>query len=114
MGDGMLGHAFKLAALLIPVLVSSASAEDDYLQSLEAEARKLDSPQAVSAPGTAVESRSQSDRSQFEAELAKHKGTYSFYMKLMERDKAEVFKTYQDGASFSEIRRLIINRRLHR
>ena len=114
MGDGTLGRVFKLVILALSVFVSSAFAEDDYLQALEAEAQKIGPPPVVDAPGTVADSRSESDRGQFESELAKHKGTYSFYKKLLERDKAEVFKVYQEGASFSEIRRLIINRKLHR
>ena len=54
------------------------------------------------------------DRAGFEAELKRHKGTYSFYRTLLEKDKAEVYKAYQEGADFARIRRMIISRRLHR
>lgn len=109
-----MSRIFKFATLVFSAFVSLAFAEDDFLRLVEEEVRKLGPPQAVDATDAVAEPRSESDRSQFESELARHKGTYSFYKKLLESDKAEVFKAYQEGASFSQIRRLIINRSLHR
>ena len=45
---------------------------------------------------------------------AKAKGTYSFYESLMEKDKAEVYKSYVGGASMQQIRRMIIDRKMNR
>lgn len=111
----MSDHAFGLLFLAFSMIASSAfSAEDDYLQALEAEAEKLSSPSVEVEPAAVPETESKSDRDRFESELEKHKGTYSFYRKLQEKDKAEVFKAYREGASIAEIRRMIVDRRMHR
>ena len=106
-------RASTIASLMITVLLASAvHAGDAYLEVLEAEARKL-APGRPAARAAATTSES-GDRAAFEAELKKHKGTYSFYGKLQEKDRAEVFKAYEEGASFSRIRKMIIDRNLHR
>jgi hypothetical protein len=70
------------------------------------------SPVRGSADSDVAESRG--DRAGFESELRKHKGTYSFYQTLLEKDKAEIYKAYREGASFAKIRKMIISRKLHR
>ena len=105
----MSSHATSLAFSMILLIAGSrAGAVDDYLQALEAEAQRL-APLEQSA-----HSPDKGDRERFEAELKKHKGTYSIYSKLQEKDRAEVFKSWQEGATFPELRRMIINRSLHR
>ncbi len=108
-------HAVAMVSLVISMSLSAAAdAGDDYLESLEAEARKLGPVAPAVQPETSAEQNGRGDRAGFEAELAKHKGTYSFYRKLQEKDKAEVFKAYEEGADFARIRRMIIDRRMHR
>ena len=103
-------HAAGMTSLVISMILSSAvNAEDDYLKSLEAEAQKLAPAGSAVQQEAPAESGSRGDRVGFEAELAKHKGTYSFYRKLQEKDRAEVFKAYEEGADFARIRRMIIN-----
>lgn len=108
-----------MASLVISTILSSAAvAGDDYLESLEAEAeaeaQKLAPVESAVQPEAPAESGNRGDRADFEAGLAKHKGTYSFYRKLPEKDRAEVFKAYGEGADFARIRRMIIDRSLHR
>jgi len=95
-------------------LSSAVDAGDDYLESLEAEARKLGPVAPAVQPEKSAEQTREGDRAAFEAKLAKYKGTYSFYRKLQEKDRAEVFKAYEEGADFARIRRMIIDRRMHR
>ncbi len=114
----MPGCSARLLILLFPVLaVSWAHAEeDDYLRALEAEAERIDAPEPP-RPGRNADSgvaENRGDRAAFESELQKHKGTYSFYQTLLEKDKAEVYKAYREGASFAKIRKMIISRKLHR
>jgi hypothetical protein len=100
-----------------------ALSEEEYLKYIDAEASKLSEPQASPSSADkdhAVEGLEKKDagalsQQEFEQLLkAKAKGTYSFYESLMEKDKAEVFKSYVGGASMQEVRRMIINRKMNR
>ncbi len=114
MGGGMSLHTAGMASLVVSMfLSSSAVAGGDYLELLEAEAQKL-APGEPAVQPEAPGEFNRGDRADFEAELAKHKGTYSFYRKLPEKDRAEVFKAYREGAGFVRIRRMIIDRGMHR
>ena len=98
-----------------------ALSEEEYLKYIDAEASKLSEPSTSPTPRSdAVENLEAKDASQlsqkeFERLLkAKAKGTYSFYESLVEKDKAEVYKSYVNGTSMGQIRRMIINRKLNR
>jgi len=98
-----------------------ALSEEEYLKYIDAEASKLSEPSTSSVPRTdAVENQETKDaarmsQKEFERLLkAKARGTYSFYESLVEKDKAEVFKSYAGGASLRQIRRMIINRKMNR
>jgi hypothetical protein len=108
-------HAFGLLLFMFSMIASAVfSAEDDYLQALEAEAEKLAPPSGERRPAAAVITKVRGDRERFESEIGKYKGTYSFYKRLQEKDRAEVFKAYQEGASIAKIRRMIVDRIMHR
>ncbi len=101
------------------MLVLSASAvgaaEDDYLRAVEEEAQRVEMPRIENEAATSSdEAEVRGSRADFEAELKQYRGTYSFYQALMEKDKAEVYKAYREGASFSRLRRMIISRKLNR
>ena len=90
------------------------AAEDDYLKSLEAEAGKIEGAptQEVANNAPAV---TDAQRSEFEAYLEENqKGTYAFYKKLPAQSREEVFKAFVDGASMSEVRKMVIDRKLNR
>ncbi|WP_457675112.1 hypothetical protein [Thiolapillus sp.] len=98
-----------------------ALSEEEYLKYIDAEASKLSEPSASRVPRPdAVESLEKKgaatlSQTEFEQLLkARAKGTYSFYESLMDKDKAEVFKSYVGGASLQQIRRMIINRKMNR
>ncbi len=98
-----------------------ALSEEEYLKYIDAEASKLSEPSTSPVlRSDGVESLEAKDAAQltqkeFERLLkAKAKGTYSFYESLVEKDKAEVYKSYVGGASMQQIRRMIINRKMNR
>lgn len=106
-----------LLALISPV---SNAADDPYLQLLDAEVTKVegvstDTGGDGAAPlAEAGESASAPSRGQFEAELRQqHVGTYSFYRRLPERSREEIFIDYSNGASTAALRDKIVDRFLH-
>ncbi len=117
-----LGKLLAIAGCLaISVGNCLALSEEEYLKYIDAEASKLSEPATArapdSSPGKNLEAKDASQLSQKEFERllkAKAKGTYSFYESLVEKDKAEVYKSYVKGASMGQIRRMIINRKMNR
>ncbi|BAO45498.1 hypothetical protein [Thiolapillus brandeum] len=100
-----------------------ALSEEEYLKYIDAESSKLSEPQVPpsnTGKDNVVEGLEKKEagalsQQEFEQLLkAKAKGTYSFYESLVEKDKAEVFKSYVHGASMSQVRRMIINRKMNR
>lgn len=101
----------------------SVATDDPYLQMLDQEVTKVEaSPtdkgrdSAVQSGGTTPVQRSDSgvSRETFEADLRNHNlGTYSFYRKLPERTREEVYLDYANGASIDVVRDKIIERYLH-
>ncbi|WP_456406962.1 hypothetical protein [Thiolapillus sp.] len=96
-----------------------ALSEEEYLKYIEAEASRLAEPARPVIPNagkvTTDKEAAQLSQSEFEALLkAKQRGTYSFYESLLENDKAEVYKAFSAGADWRKIRRMIIDRKLHR
>ncbi len=96
-------------------------AADDYLQSLEAEAARVDQPvelapeEEAKSGSSVVDDTVAEKRGAFEALLkSRHKGTYSIYRTLIEKDRAEVFAAFDEGLSLREVRKMIINRKMHR
>ena len=100
---------------------SGFTADDDYLKSLEAESSKIKTAPGSAQPAVDGGDNAQDDtltdaqRAEFESYLEEHqKGTFAFYRKLPERSREEVFKSFVDGASMDEIRRLVIDRKMNR
>jgi hypothetical protein len=97
----------------------ASAADDPYLELLNEEATKVE-PEATDT-GKDSDERVLPDsgskltsRERFEALLEQqHAGTYSFYRKLPERSREEVFLDYSNGASMEALREKIVDRYLH-
>lgn len=98
------------------------AAEDPYLELLDKEVAKVESsPTAIteesgkpSGGSTAESPPPAPSREQFELLLRRrHVGTYSFYRRLPERSREEVFLDYGEGASMEALRNKIVDRYLH-
>ncbi|MGB5451066.1 MAG: hypothetical protein WBM71_06940 [Sedimenticolaceae bacterium] len=111
---------FLGAALLGLVHTFTHAADDPYLRMLEAEVTKVEGVStdtkgdgAAPAAGTGG-SASLASREHFEAMLREtHVGTYSFYRRLPERSREEIFIDYGNGASTAALRDKIVDRFLH-
>ncbi|MDJ0738925.1 MAG: hypothetical protein QNJ91_04370 [Gammaproteobacteria bacterium] len=111
------------AVLWAALACASFAAEDPYLELLDAEATKVDGnstdtaeDDAGAAPRTdaAGSAEPAPSRGDFEAQLRnRHVGTYSFYRRLPERSREEIFIDYSNGASLEALRSKIIDRYLH-
>jgi hypothetical protein len=108
----------------IGMVAVSHGADDDYLKALKAETQALSGGEAApSAPAAPVpESKPQQgwsaagqgmgeelppslSKEQFEAALkSSYFGTYMFYTKLNDTDKAKVYEAYQGNGQISNIR----------
>lgn len=113
----------KGVILWVAVLAATnclALSEKEYLKYIEAEASSLSEPArpVIRDPGKSAETgknAAQLTQAEFDALLkAKQRGTYSFYQSLEEKDKAEVYKAFSAGANMRKIRRMIIDRKMHR
>lgn len=111
-------------AVMIAVTVSVSHAADDaYLEQLDEEVTKVEAvPTDTGRDGAArpaktaggAGTREVASREQFEASLRdQHVGTYSFYRRLPERSREEVFLDYSRGASMESLREKVIERFLH-
>ena len=103
-----------MALLFLFWSLPGMAADDDYLQSLEAEAGKIEgsaTPKAQSSTQQVIDAQ----REEFEIYLEQNqKGTYAFYKKLPAQSREEVFKAFVDGASMRDIRKMVIDRKLNR
>lgn len=110
------------AALLSLIFPISYSADDPYLQLLDEEVTKVGgvptdtegegagAPAPAGMAGTGIAP----SREFFEAQLRQqHVGTYSFYRRLPERGREEIFLDYSNGTSVEALRKKIIDRFLH-
>jgi len=98
-------------------------ADDRYLELLDEEVSKVDSVsvdkaddegETSSAEAQAPEAVSVPLREDFEALLRReHVGTFSFYRRLPERSREEIFVDFSNGASMEALRGKIIDRYLH-
>jgi hypothetical protein len=111
-----------LLVLALTCLSASAVADDAYLQLLDAEATKVEpettdtevSDAAGDREPAAREMSGLASREQFEALLRQENvGTYSFYRKLPERSREEIFVDYRNGASMEALRGKVVNRYLN-
>ncbi len=113
-----------VSAVVIALTSTGLQAADDaYLQLLDEEVTKVeavptdtggdDAARPADMAGDA-DAQAVPSRQSFEALLREqHVGTYSFYRKLPERSREEVFIDYRNGASMEALRQKIIDRFLH-
>ena len=104
-------------------LAPLCGADDRYLELIDEEVSKVegvsvDKPgdEGVTSGAAAVKPAAQSVplREDFEALLRReHVGTFSFYRRLPERSREEIFVDYSNGASMEALRGKIIDRYLH-
>lgn len=125
-GRRSLPRSLRCACVLIlssAPLTSAPAAEDTYLQLLDQEATKVepnstdtnaDQTLAAAQDDSMAAARPAPSRALFEALLKRqHLGTYSFYDRLPERSREEIFLDYSSGASMEALREKIIDRYLH-
>jgi predicted 2-oxoglutarate/Fe(II)-dependent dioxygenase YbiX len=114
----------RLRAACLPVLlagsVAVAAADDDYLKLLDEEVAKVDGAatdgvvEAAAATNGRVSERTSASRQHFEDLLREqHVGTYSFYRRLPERNRQEIFLDYQAGMPMDQLRDKVVARFLH-
>ena len=105
------------------VLGAAQAADDAYLDQLDQEVTKVEpvttdtsaEPAVAARSGaTGATSRPDVSREGFETLLRRqHVGTYSFYQRLPDRSREEVYLDYSNGASMEALRAKIIDRYLH-
>jgi len=105
-------------------LASAQAAEDTYLELLDQEVIKVE-PSATDTVGDNPRGSPPDERvlaaappapsrAHFETLMSRqHVGTYSFYSRLPERSREEIFLDYSNGASMEALREKIIDRYLH-
>ena len=104
-------------------LAPLCGADDSYLELIDEEVSKVEGV-SVDKPGDEGETsraaaptpaaQSVPLREDFEAMLRReHVGTFSFYRRLPERSREEIFVDYSNGASMEALRSKIIDRYLH-
>ena len=120
-------HKCRLLCKLV-VLVCTVSAfpvvADEYDDALAAEARKVEARSIDTEKGESVvealpqaagDAGDSPSRDRFEALLRqRYAGTFTFYKKLPERSREEIFEEYRKGASMTVVRKKIIDRLLQR
>ena len=103
-------------------MVAMPAADDAYLDLLDREVTKVEpglTDTGEEGAKASEDTRRQAatpapSRTHFEALLQKqHVGTYSFYRRLPERIREEVFLDYSAGAPMEALREKIIDRYLH-
>lgn len=116
--------ARRCACLAAALLLSCSAAHpgraaaDAYLGLNDEEATKVgagSTDTGMNAGGAGADvRRPRPSRERFEELLSeRHVGTYSFYRKLPERSREEVFLDYSDGATMDALRETIVDRYLH-
>ena len=103
-----------LLSLAIPF--STIAAEDPYLSAISVEAEKVDAAAqpTLDSPAPQPANDGGVDLRAFEEDLkARYKGSYTFYVKLPQRSREEIFQEYRDGASIETLRKKIMDRFMH-
>ena len=96
---GLCKHTTGKLLVMVIVLLSftTASAQDNYLDMLDAYSKEVDSFDQVQKRGI------------FEDQLRRNfKGSYVLYSKLSEASKNMVFKTYRKTGRVADVRSLIV------
>lgn len=112
-------------AVLVTLCMSATgvgAADDPYLQLLDEEATKVEgiptdteTQRDAATPGEpSRDAAPLGSRASFENRMRiEHVGTYSFYQRLPERSKEEIYLDYSRGASMESLRGKIVDRYLH-
>jgi hypothetical protein len=117
-GDRSRGRLARLLALALAGSGGLApAAGDPYLEMLDREVAKVEVAPTDNSSGTPVAaSAAETDgsREQFEARLrSEHVGTYSFYRRLPERSREEMYLEYRSGVPMTGLREKIVQRFLN-
>ncbi|WP_078121156.1 hypothetical protein [Thiosocius teredinicola] len=113
---------FALCLLLGACGVCTAADEDPYLELLNEESSKVGDDTADTTGDGKLRPKLNATKSaklaetqeEFEEILrGSHVGTYSFYHKLPERTREEIYADYKSGTEMEDLRRKIIDRFLH-
>lgn len=108
----------QILLVLFVLLLTVDVQADDYLDSLEAEVGKVENHSFDDSVEPKAEPNAEDEvllRHEFEQHLSqKNKGSYTLYKKLPERSRQEVYEEFTQGASMSQIRRMIVDRILQR
>lgn len=95
----------------------AVAAGDPYLEMLDREVAKVEVAPTDNSPeaaGPDSGERAGESREVFEARLrAEHVGTYSFYRRLPERSREEMYLEYRGGVTMSGLREKIVQRFLN-
>ena len=110
-------------AVVCLCLAPLCGADDRYLELVDEEVSKVgsvsvdkpvDEGETSRAEAEAPQARPVPLRKDFEALLRReHVGTFSFYRRLPERSREEIFVDYSNGASIEALRGKIVDRYLH-
>ena len=110
-------------AVLCLCLVPLCGAEDRYLELIDEEVSKVDGVSVDKAGDEGETSRTEAEapgarsvplRKDFEELLRReHVGTFSFYSRLPDRSREEIFVDFSNGASMEALRGKIVDRYLH-
>ena len=113
---------FSICVIFAMLTTLSQAADDPYLEMLNQEATKVESESSdTGGDGSALSSTNEGpqsastlpSREHFESLLRRQNvGTYSFYRKLPERSREEIFLDYSKGASMEALRNKIVDRYL--
>jgi len=112
------------AVLIVLPLSVVHAADDPYLKMLDEEVAKVETGSTDTGKEDAAARLARTrgvqgaqrgaSRKSFEALLRQqHVGTYSFYRRLPERSREEIFVDYGDGASMEVLRDKVVDRYLH-
>lgn len=115
-------YRFLVASLLLGTCAVCVAADDPYLELLNEESSKVGgAPADTTGDGTlrpklnptTTIARAETQKEFEEILRDNHVGTYSFYNKLPDRTREEVYADYENGMDMEELRRKIIDRFLH-
>jgi hypothetical protein len=101
-----------LATLVAFTMAPRASA-DAYTEAIKGEAQRIDARPGAPKPGAAGSPAAPQDAeaAAFERELEqRYRGTYLFYKQLPVRNQEEVLQAHRGGASFENIRKMVMDR----
>lgn len=107
---------FLVLSVIMPL--GLVAEEDPYLSAISSEASKVEATEQPTLDTSGEQPKKEEGGialQAFEEELkTSYQGSYTFYQKLPRRTREEVFQVYSSGASIDEVRKMIMDRFLHR